>query len=192
MIKNFGTLTVSNEKNKDLFRIHIYENSVKFDKKMALGIQEHQELVLEINKLIDLWKKQELTVGDLLKEIIILIEKNNDKVKDFYFTDEELNDFGKYVDLVPIDSKKSELQESEEAISYYKYLLKESVLKKINKKSFEKDLKEEFYVDYYLNLYKEIKIGKPIYYQYKLKKDFDFKTCNFIVLSGKVIFGYIF
>lgn len=192
MIKNFGTLTVSNEENKDLFRIHIYENSLKFDKKMALGIQEHKELVLEINKLIDLWKQEKLSVGDLLKEIIILIEKNNDKVKDFYFTDEELNDFGKYVDLVPIDSKKSELQESEEATSYYKYLLKESVLKKINKKSFEKDLKEEFYVDCYLNLYKEIKIGKPIYYQYKLKKDFDFKTCNFIVLSGKVIFGYIF
>lgn len=192
MIKNFGTLTVSNEENKDLFRIHIYEDSVKFDKKMALGIQEHQELVLEINKLIDLWKQQELSVGDLLKEIIILIEKNNDKVKDFYFTDEELNDFGKYVDLVPIDSKKSELQDSEQATSYYKYLFKESVLKKINKKVFEKDLKEEFYVDYYLNLYKEIKTGKPIYYQYKLKKDFDFKTCNFIVLSGKVIFGYIF
>lgn len=192
MIKNFGTLTVSNEENKDLFRIHIYEDSVKFDKKMALGIQEHQELVLEINKLIVLWKQEELSVGDLLKEIIILIEKNNDKVKDFYFTDEELNDFGKYVDLVPIDSKKSELQESEEAISYYKYLLKESVLKKINKKVFEQDLKEEFYVEYYLNLYKEIKTGKPIYYQYKLKKDFDFKTCNFIVLSGKVIFGYIF
>jgi len=111
-------------------------------------------------------------------------------LKDYYFSDEELNEFGKYVDLIPIDSLK--IDAGDNITRYYKYLLRENVLKKIDKKSFEKNIKEENYMDAYLEIYNELKEKKVEYYQYNLNKNFDCKVCNFILADNKVCFGYVY
>lgn len=190
MEKIVGTLTISDNYNKDLFRIHLYEGCIKFDSKFAEGVEKIDELTDKLMKLTDLWVEKKVSAPDVLKDIVLIMEVYHEDLKKYYFSEEDLNDFGKYVDLVPIDS--SLMSVHEDATKYYKYLLKENVLKKIDKKNFEKNIKEENCQDLYIDIYNELKNKKIEYYQYKLNRNFEFKTCSFILANGKVVFGYVF
>ena len=190
MHKIIGTLTISDYYSRDLFRIHLYEDCIKFDSKFAEGVGKIEALAEQLDEITILWIEKKLTSSEVLKDIVLIMEVYHEDLKDYYFSDDELNEFGKYVDLVPIDSLRMDI--GEEATKYYKYLLRENVLKKIDKKSFEKNIKEENYMDNYLEIYNELKNKNVEYYQYSLNKNFDFKVCNFILADNKVCFGYVY
>lgn len=189
MSKIIGTLTVSDNYEKDLFRIHLYEDYIKFDSKFAEGIGNIETLSEQIDEISKNWIEKKYNSSEILKEIVLIIEFYHEDLKDYYFSDDELNEFGKYIDLFPIDSAIMSI--GEDTDKYYKYLLRENVLKKIDKKYFEKNIKGESYLDNYLEIYNEIKNKKVEYYQYKLNKNFDFKLCNFVLADEKVFFGYV-
>jgi hypothetical protein len=190
MHKIIGTLTVSDNYNRDLFRIHLYENCIKFDSKFAEGVGKIDELTDRLNEITELWLDKKTNASEVLKDIVLVMEVYHEDLKNYYFSDEDLNEFGKYVDLVPIDSLL--MHPNEDATRYYKYLLRENMLTKIDKKSFEKNLKDESYMDLYLEIYNDIKDKNVDYYKYVLNKNFEFKTCSFILVDGKVVFGYIY
>jgi hypothetical protein len=190
MHKIIGTLTVSDNYNRDLFRIHLYENCIKFDSKFAEGVNKIDELIEKLDEITELWVDKKITASEVLKDIVLIMEIHHEDLKNYYFSDDDLNKFGKYVDLVPIDSLL--MSPNEDATRYYKYLLRENVLNKVDKKSFEKNLKDENYMDLYLEVYNDIKDKNVEYYNYFLSKNFNFKTCNFILVDGKVIFGYVY
>lgn len=190
MHKIIGTLTVSDNYNKDLFRIHLYEDCIKFDSKFAEGVGQIDALTEKLNEITKSWIDKEITSSEVLKDVVLVLEVYNDDLKKYYFSDDELNKLGKYIDLVPIDSLLLSL--NEDATRYYKYLLREQMLDQIEKKSFESNLKDERYLDLYLEIYNGIKNKNVKYYKYDLNKNFDFKSCNFILADDKVVFGYVY
>lgn len=190
MNKIIGTLTISDNYSKDLFRIHLYEDCIKFDSRFAEGVGKIEAITEKLDELTEMWVEKKLTASEVLRDIVLIMEVYHEDLKDYYFSDEELNEFGKYVDLIPIDFLK--IDSGDDVTRYYKYLLRENVLKKIDKKSFEKNIKEDSYLDAYLEIYNELKEKKVEYYQYNLNKNFDFKVCNFILADNKVCFGYVY
>jgi len=184
------TIVISGEK-KDLFRIHFYEDCIKFDIKFAEGIYKDKKICKKIVKLSDEWAKKKKNQYDVLEKIMILIEFNAKYFEEYYFKDYELNDEGKYIDLVPIDSLMIQMGEPTDV--FYKYLQSEKALKEIDKKEFESNLKKEEYQDLYIDMYSDLKEKKIKYYQYRLNANFDRKICNIIASEDeKVIFGYVF
>lgn len=184
-------IVIISDDNKDLFRVHFYENCIKFDSKFAEGISKNELVSRNVMELNKQWAERKIKVEDVLEKIVVLVELNSDKFKDYYFKDSELNKDGKYVDLVPLDCLL--ITFDKKAHDFFKYLLVNNVLIEIDKDKFEKDLKEdaykEIYVESYTNIFKNKKIK---FYQYKLNEVFGEKTCNIITSNKEVLFGYTF
>jgi hypothetical protein len=188
-MKESHTIVIS-DSGKDLFRVHFYEDCIKFDIKFAEGISKNIKVCKEIIKINEKWGLGKINQKDVLETIVILMENHIDEFKEYYFKEYELNISGKYIDLIPIDSLSVNM--GEHANSFYEYLVSENVLKEIDKKEFEKNLRDEEYQNLYLDLYSQINGKKTKYYQYRLNANFDRKMCNIISLEKEVVFGYVF
>ena len=189
-MKNAKTIIISDDK-KDLFRIHFFDDCIKFDSKFSQAITDDNDICRQVIEINRGWAEKDLEVVDVLEKLAFLIEKNSDKFEGHYLQDYELNKNGKYVELVPIDSLMIDMDKK--ANDFYKYLKKEDVLIEIDKKQFEKNIKNGKYEEMYIDLYSEIYKKKSIkFYQYKLNDNFDRKTCNIIGTSKEVLFGYTF
>ena len=189
-MKKSKTIIIANE-TKDLFRVHFYEDCIKFDLKFAETISENADMCLEVITLSKFWVERQMAESDILTKIAILVANNSEKFEPFYFKDYELNKHGKYVDLVPIDSM--QITMGKKANDFYQHLLKEEVLKKINKKTFEANLKNDACKELYVENYSDIYKNKALkFYQYSLNDNFDRKKCNIVASKKEVFFGYTF
>lgn len=189
-MKNGNTVIISSDK-RDLFRIHIYKDCIKFDAKFAEAIFKDEEIR---NKAIAInrdWVDRKLKEFDVLQRFTLLIESNKEVFEDYYFQDYELNKEGKYVDLVPLDSLLIDMDKK--AHDFYEYLLGHSVLTEIDKKEFELNIKSDKYKDLYVELYDEIHKKKGIkFFKYNLNDNFGRKMCCFVATDKQVFFGYVF
>ena len=189
-MKKAKTIIVADE-SKDLYRIHFYDDCIKFDFKFAEVINDDEEIKSETIRINLDFYQDKIDFTEALQQIAIMIEKNQDKFSPFYFKDYELNPQGRYIDLVPIDS--AVINMNEKANEFYKYLLEEGALKKIDKQDFELNIKDEVYKDLYVENYSKIYKNKDlIFYQYKLSDNFGGKNCNIIATEEEVFFGYTF
>lgn len=93
--KKMTILTIKNTiKNMDLLRVHIHESSIRFDKKVNDAINNFPELKSEVNELNHLWQNQKIDQQDILKIVLYLMGQYGSYLKDFYFTEEDLDENG--------------------------------------------------------------------------------------------------
>ena len=131
-MKNGNTVIISDGNKRDLFRIHIYKDCIKFDAKFAEAILQNDNIrdkAIAINRD---WVDRKIKEVEVLQRLTLLIESNKEVFESHYFQDYELNKDGRYVDLVPLDSLLIDMDKK--AHEFYKYLLEQSVLTEIDKK----------------------------------------------------------
>ena len=152
-------LTIKNSlKQMDLLRVHIYEFSIRFDKKIDDAINKYPNLKEEVEELNFLWKNQKITEKQILVIILHLMGKYGTYLEEFYFKKEELDENGCYIDTEDknnyfIDEPLDGTDPEEEREFFYLYLKEQGLLKKISKKTFESEISEkeaEEYVEKYV------------------------------------------
>ena len=190
-MKICNTVIISDD-NRDLFRVHFFENQIKFDARFSDGIINNEFICEKMIEINEGWAERRLEVVDVLEQIALLVEANKNIFEELYLQDYELNKEGRYVDLFPLDSILITNMD-DKANNFYAYLKNENVLTPIDKKEFESNIKIEPYSDMYIDLYKKIYKRKRLkFYKYGLNDNFNRKTCSFVATDKEVLFGYVF
>lgn len=134
------------QKNVELFRVHIHEQSIRFDSHFAEGIKGNPSLSSDVQELNALWKEQKIESNQIFPIMLHFMNKYGDYLSNYYFKEYQLNEEGKYIE--PADADKASV--------HYQYLKQSKKLKRISKKEFEENLKNappettDFYVDNYV------------------------------------------
>ena len=107
-------LVISNiEKNVELFRVHIHEQSIRFDANFSQGIEQNPDLSQDVRELNELWKEQKIATDQIFPIMLHLMNKYGDYLRDYYFKEYELDRNGHYIE--PSNQDKSVL--------HYQYLI---------------------------------------------------------------------
>lgn len=172
-------LTIKNTlKKMDLLRVHIYEYSIRFDKKINDAIHNYPELNAEVVELNNLWKNNKIDEQDILKIVLYLVGKYGSYLKDYYFTQDDLDENGCYIDKDMLLNSEANLDD--ENIFFYEYFKEQNALKKISKKEFEKEISDETtgceYVEKYI--FKGAKFYKGILEEDKFTSTWYFMMVN--------------
>ncbi len=158
--KKLTILTIKNTlKNMDLLRVHIYEHSIRFDAKVDEAIKKYPELNDDVLEMNDMWKKNEINEKQVLVIILHIMGRYSKYLEKFYFTEDELDSNGCYVDKEEEDLKKAfyppySLVIGEEMSFFYKYFIEQGCIKKISKKTFEQYIPDEEIAEKYVENYK--------------------------------------
>jgi len=152
--KKMTILTIKNTiKNMDLLRVHIHESSIRFDKKVNDAINNFPELKSEVNELNHLWQNQKIDQQDILKIVLYLMGQYGSYLKDFYFTEEDLDENGCYIDSNEKSIYEQPISLQDEQNFFYEYFKDQKALKKISKKEFEEEVKKENLGEEYVENY---------------------------------------
>ena len=184
--KLIGTFTVSNSKRIDLFRIHLFENSIRFDETFARGIIKQKELPEKILKISQSWNKKKVKDKKIFYEVLSVLNDYEKKLSKFYFKENELDRNGRYVEPTLIDTFDKTVNK-EDIKKNYISLKKQGRLKKITKTEFEKNIKKREIIDYYIENYTNEKVT---YYKYKAVDDAEIKDCYLLIKNNRPILGF--
>ena len=183
--ENFlGTIIISNEENRDIFRVHIFEESIRFDSYFAYGVSKNEILYDRIDHVNELWVSGEITRNDIFPYIIEAVEPFSNYLEDYYFKEEELSTTGKLKNLSLLNPN------FDKEYMHFMYLRNKNKLKKITKKEFEENIVNQDIANFYIDNY--MKKGAK-FYKYTLidKYKQEEKPCYFMIASDKVKIGFI-
>lgn len=178
-----GSIIISDEHSKDIFRLHVFEKSIKFDSYMAFGISKNKELYKEIEEVNNMWSEGYINKDKIFPHIINAIENYSEYLSQFYFKDFELDENGKLKNLQLLSPKYDK--------TYMLYMnLKNKSLKKISKKEFESKIKDVEVQNFYIDNY--TKKGAR-FYSYTLVDQYLQKEspCYFMVNADNTRIGFI-
>lgn len=157
-------LVITNiEQNVELFRIHIYEQSIRFDSHFAEGILKHPELSADINEINKLWKDQQIERNQIFPIMLRIMTKYHDYLKDYYFKEYELDNNGHYIENLNMETN---IKMPSQAAIHYHYLKASKRLKRISRKEFEKNINSDEIANHYVDNY--IKKGARFYRYIKM------------------------
>ena len=117
-----GTYVVSSKNKIDLYRIHIFENSIRFDKKFYGAIKKNKSLEIEIDTLISRWLNKEINKSEIFYETVYALEKYKEAIAYCYFSNNELDETGRYIPILPLEYLGGELDV--QLKSHFEYLKK--------------------------------------------------------------------
>lgn len=173
-------LVISNQINgKELFRVHIHELSIRFDDKLQYGIENNNELKTEIEHLNFLWKKQKISQNDIFPIMLDIMTRHADYMKDYFFSSDELNEKGQHIEHTPKENRPNQ---------FFKSLKKQKLIKKITKKEFEHNIKNQQIAEKYVEIFRK-KIKYYYYKHYKLKSIVE--NWYFAEFEGEMIFCFM-
>lgn len=180
-----GTIIVSNDRNIDIFRIHVFDDSIRFDDRIAYGISKNENVFYEISKIIDKWKLKQITTNDIFHLIVDAIIDSEEDLSKYYFRKEELDIKGKY--------QCSYINKYDKMYVCYSCLKSGEKLNVITKKEFEDNIKNPEIAYNYIENY--VKNGAK-YYMYDIGFEFNdrYKSipnkCYFMLYKDKVKIGF--
>ena len=167
-------------KKVELFRIHVYENSIRFDNHFSEGINKHPELSEDVSEINRLWKNKEIDREKLYMNMVRIMYKYHDYLKNFYFKEYELDKEGHYIE--PINMQETTSKPPSKAALHYLYLKQSKRLKRISKKEFEKNINTDEIANYYVDNY--VKKGARFYSHIKMApKNKNMVTWYFMVVN---------
>ena len=135
--KLIRTIIVSNEKRVDVFRIHVFEKSLKFDPHFAYGISRNNdvyEMILDIEKL---WIERQIELSEVFNMMVGVLEKHEVYLEQHYFRPEELDITGRLLVV------RSYSVYDDKNYAYFMCLKNRDKLKSISRKEFESHMKDE-------------------------------------------------
>jgi hypothetical protein len=186
--KFIGTIIISNESHIDLFKVHVYEKSIRFDPKFANGIAINDSVSKEIYDIDNKWKSGKICRDDIFPMMVNIVGKYETFLSKYYFEMSELDMKGRYVgeqhnldDIINVEFE-------DRMRMYYAYLKGSGKMEPISRKEFEKYILRTEASESYLNAFEP---KGASYYRYdtvdiKRKP----KTCYVMAKSGAVKFAF--
>ena len=92
-----GTLVVSNKANRDLFRVHLYNNGIRFDENFVAGFNKNKKILKKLIEISQEWSEKKVEHQKLLFEIINTLKEDEKQISKYYFVSDELDENGKYI-----------------------------------------------------------------------------------------------
>lgn len=181
--KLMRTIYVSNLEKMDVFRIHVFEHSLKFDSYFAYGISKNDEVYNMVCEIENLWKKRAITMHDVFVQMVAVLTKHETYLRDFYFRPEELDFTGRLTNSMsytPTDDKN---------YTYFMFLKNKNNIKQIDRKEFEDNMKNNSIKYSYIEHYHK---KEAIFYNYRLTglKDSG-KNCYLMIVGEDLKMAYV-
>jgi hypothetical protein len=200
--KFLGTIIISDSNNRDLFRVHLFEDGARFDKSFALGILNNEEISDKVLHINNLWNDGRINKDGVVSNILKLLEEYDNILYPYYFTDEELDESGRYSGEQSVDFQDYNLDDIYHSVkngkelpinqdsldSYLVRLKQKKKLKRISRKLFETHLQNDELINFYVDNYSK-KIAK--FYSYELDAGEIIKNCYLMVVSDKIRIGIL-
>lgn len=181
--KLIRTIIVSNEKKVDVFRIHVFEKSLKFDPHFAYGISKNDSVYEMVMNIERLWIERRIELSDVFNMMVGIIEKYEKYIEQYYFKSEELDFYGR------LSAVKSYSVYDEKTYTYFMCLKNIDNLKKISRKEFENNMKNEDIAKCYVENYSE---KNATFYNYRTGglKDIG-KNCYLMIVGENLKVGFV-
>lgn len=181
--KLIRTIIVSNEKRIDVFRIHVFEKSIKFDPHFAYGLSKNSEVYSMVIHIENLWAEKKIELSDIFNMMVEVLEKHEKYLEQYYFKPEELDMSGRLTVV------RSYSVYDEKNYTYFMCLKNKDRLKNITRKEFESNMKNEEIANSYVENYG----GKDVkFFNYKASglKDKG-KNCFFMIVDDNLKVGFV-
>lgn len=186
--KFIGTLTVSDINQMDLFRIHMFDDAIKFDKKFALGLLKNGEVLSKVMRISDKWSTKQLDSSGVFIEFLSLLKKHEKDISDLFFQYSELDSTGRYVEPTVIDSSNfKSVFEKLQANKHFIYLKNSGNLNKIDERVFRTYLVNQDLINFYLDNFNDYL--QYSYYSYFVEFQGDIKQCFVMAYNDEVVMG---
>lgn len=147
--KLIRTIIVSNENRVDVFRIHVFEQSIKFDPYFAYGVSKNDVIYKMVENIENAWIERDIDLSDIFNKIVDIIEIHENYLQKYYFKPNELGYGGRLI------SVKSYSIKDDKDYTYFLYAKNRNNLKKISRNEFEENMKNEdiaySYIENYSN-----------------------------------------
>lgn len=137
--KFIGTIIISDERHIDLFKVHVYEKSIRFDPKFANGIASSDNISQEIFKIDNMWKTGKIGRDEIFPLMANIVGRYEPHLSNYYFGRSELDTKGRYVGKATVLSLESVSFEDRMKM-YYFYLNGSGKMLTISKKEFEEHI----------------------------------------------------
>jgi hypothetical protein len=184
--KFIGTIIVANNEDVDIYKIHVYEKSIRFDKEIAQAINADDKLRKEIVKMNVLWQNCEFNMrNDFFAELTTLLTLHEDVISDCFLKPWQLNENGHIKEDGDINYDQEISYEEGQPYLYYNYLKSNKKLESIKRKDFEKNIKNEEIVNFYIDNYSK---RKARFYKYKPDQSKD-EMFYFMVVGNAIKIG---
>lgn len=155
-------LVISNQINgQELFRVHVHELSIRFDEKFQEGIENNDELKLEIDSLNQMWRKQKIQQEQIFPIMLDIMTRHGHYMKRFFFDESELDSTGQFIDK-PVEKQST----STKTEAFFNSLKNKKLLRKIKKAEFQTNIKSWTVASKYVDCY----APKSCYYHYQMFK----------------------
>ena len=151
--KFIGTIIISNEMHVDLFKVHVYEKSIRFDPKFANGIAGSDGVSKDIFEIDNMWKNGKIERDDIFPLMANIVGKHELHLSNYFFGRAELDVKGRYVGELDITSSAVEVKFEDRMKMYYLYLTGSGKMKSISKKEFETHLPKTNATESYLDVF---------------------------------------
>jgi hypothetical protein len=177
------TIYVSNVEKVDVFRIHVFENSLKFDSRFAYGVAKNQAIYEMVCEIEALWQRRVINMQDIFTKMIDVLTQHEEYLKKYYFCQEELDFNGKLYGIFNLTAK------DEKEFAYYMCLKNKDNLKKIDRKEFEAKMQDQRLKNIYIENYytKDVQ-----FYNYRISSHFDNGRHCYLMLVGQDLkLGYV-
>ena len=177
------TIIVSNEKRIDVFRIHVFEKSLKFDPHFSYGISKNDEIYAMVVDIEKLWLERKIELSDVFNMMVGVLEKHERYLEQYYFKPEELDITGR---LYCVRSYSSY---DDKNYAYFMSLRNRDNLKNITRQEFESNMKsEEIAYSYVENYY-----GKDVkFFNYRANGLNDTgKNCYLMIVGDNLKVGFV-
>lgn len=181
-----GTIIVANENDVDIYNIHIYEKSIRFDKNISDAINSNEELEDQVSQMNKLWMTCSINMReDFFVELTKIMTEYEDILSPHFFKSWQLDEKGHIKNDNKNDFELETSYEEGQSYLYYSYLKHSKKLKKITRKNFEKHIVNEEVVNFYIDNYNK---RKAQFYSYNPQKLSD-ETFYFMVVGNRIKIG---
>ena len=96
--KIIGSFTVAGINKIDLFRIHLFEKSIRFDEHFAKGIAKNKILSQKIMELSNEWsnRRKKTAYKEVFFKVLKELRMHEEYISKYYFTEKELDAMGRF------------------------------------------------------------------------------------------------
>lgn len=185
--KFIGTIIISDDRHIDLFKVHVYERSIRFDPKFANGIAGSDTVSQEIFNIDNMWKSGKIGRDDIFPLMAGIVGKYEPHLSNYYFGRSELDTRGRYVGETTTLSLESVSFEDRMRM-YYSYLNNSGKMFPISKKEFEESIPKLGATGPYLDIFESKGASYFKYDTVDLSRKP--KTCYVMTKNAEVKFAF--
>lgn len=177
------TIYVSNVEKMDIFRIHIFEKSLKFDSRFAYGISKNDAVYEMVCEIEALWQRRIIDMQGVFTKMVDVITQHEPYLRHFYFKPQELDFTGKLMVTIPMSAK------DDKYYSYYMCRKNQDNFRRIKRKEFEDKMTDSKIKYTYIERYYKKDVS---FYQYRISGLYDNgRNCYLMMVGDDLKLGYV-